>query len=385
SDPNLNFHFTPIGKGNTYPESLDIVVVTGPQPGNLPPVSSPSANILNPSSGQAVTFSANAFDPNGDTLAYYWEFGDGSESYSADNKPTQVHSFAAGEYAVRCVVSDMRGGTAQHTLIVRVGNPSLFSISGHVTDHRSQPMAGALVRTGSRSVFTDSDGSYVIPGLGAGNYTVSAIEPLRGAVELIHPFFNNPVTVGPSAQHIDFIGGTSAPPVTLVAAGAVWKYLDKGTDEGTAWQAPLFNDLTWSNGPAQLGYNEGDEATRIEDNATPGYNGPDTDRYITYYFRHSFNVANPATLTNLVLNVLRDDGAIVYLNGVEIRDLDGMIIRSNMPSGAINSATVASSNIPDTAEGSWLEYALDPTLLVEGQNVIAVEIHQSTNTSSDIS
>src|SRR6185503_16173505 len=108
----------------------------------------------------------------------YWEFGDGAESYSADNKPTQVHSFAnPGEYAVRCVVSDMRGGTAQHTLIVRVGNPNVFRISGHVVNERSQPLAGARVSAGSGAVFTDSDGSYNIPGLGSGSYTVSALEP----------------------------------------------------------------------------------------------------------------------------------------------------------------------------------------------------------------
>ncbi len=376
SDPTLNFHFTPIGKGNTYPESLDIVAVTGPQAGNLPPVSSPSANILNPSTGQPVTFSANASDPNGDTLAYYWEFGDGADSYSADNKPTQIHSFGtAGEYAVRCVVSDMRGGTAQHTLIVRVGNPSTFRISGHVVDQYSRPMAGARITSGSRTVFSDSDGSYVIPGHGAGNYTVSAIEPVSGAVELIHPFFNNPVVLGPDAQHIDFVVGTSAPPVTVVAAGAVWRYLDKGTDQGTAWQAPLFIDLTWSNGPAQLGYGEDDEATRIEDNATPGYVATDTDRYITYYFRHSFNVATPSTLTNFVLNVLRDDGAIVYLNGTEV-------FRNNMPTGAVTYLTLASGTSDDGT--TWYQTNIASSLLVPGLNVLAVEVHQESASSSDV-
>jgi hypothetical protein len=121
SDTNGAFHVTPIGKGNTYPESLDIVVRTGNQIGNLPPIAHVRASALNVSIGQSVTFTASATDPNGDPLAYYWEFSDSSDNYSTDNSPTQTRSFSsAGEYAARCVVSDMRGGTAQQTLILRV-------------------------------------------------------------------------------------------------------------------------------------------------------------------------------------------------------------------------------------------------------------------------
>ena len=52
--------------------------------------------------------------------------------------------------------------------------------------------------------------------------------------------------------------------IPLVPMGAVWKYLDTGVDQGTAWIAPAFNDSAWPSGPAQLGYGDGDEAT-------PGY------------------------------------------------------------------------------------------------------------------
>ena len=86
---------------------------------------------------------------------------------------------------------------------------------------------------------------------------------------------------------------------TLVAVGSVWKYLDDGTDQGTNWITPSFNDAAWKSGPAELGYgdnvppNPRPEATVVEDNATPGYNALDTDRYITTYFRHTFNAVNP--------------------------------------------------------------------------------------------
>jgi hypothetical protein len=371
SDPNLNFHFTPIGKGNTYPESIDIVAVAGVQTGNLPPLAIVSANTLNPAVGASVSFNVTASDPNNDALAYYWEFGDGADSYSSDNKPTQTHSFAsAGEYAVRCVVSDMRGGLAHHTVIVRVGSPAVFRISGHVVDQYSKPMIGALVTAGSKSVYVDSDGSYVIPGLTAGSYTVSTIEPLRGATGFVHPFFNNPVTLGPNAQGIDFIVGTGAPPVSLVATGAIWKYLDDGSDQGTAWRASSFSDLTWSNGPSRLGYGNDGESTPLS-------YGPDSaNKYITYYFRHYFNVTNPAAMTNLLMSVRRDDGAIVYLNGVEV-------FRNNMPTGTVTYTTLASGNASDDGD-TWFPTNIPPSLFVAGTNVLAAEVHQDSISSSDI-
>src|SRR6266545_2180251 len=104
---------------------------------------------------------------------------------------------------------------------------------------------------------------------------------------------------------------------TLVPFGATWRYLDNGTDQGTNWITPAFNDAAWASGPAQLGYGDGDEATRVEDNATPGYNAADQDRYITTYFRHHFTVANPASYVVAPLQVRRDDGVVVYLNGRE--------------------------------------------------------------------
>src|SRR5688572_17099691 len=71
SDTNVNFHVTAVGKGNTYPESLDIAAVTAPQPANQPPSAVVSASTLTPNVGRSVTFAASATDPNGDTLAYY--------------------------------------------------------------------------------------------------------------------------------------------------------------------------------------------------------------------------------------------------------------------------------------------------------------------------
>ncbi|HVE59590.1 MAG TPA: fibronectin type III domain-containing protein [Pyrinomonadaceae bacterium] len=161
---------------------------------------------------------------------------------------------------------------------------------------------------------------------------------------------------------------------TLVARGSSWKYLDNGSNQGTGWIAPAFNDSVWAAGNAQLGYGDGDEATVVS------YGADANNKYITTYFRKSFNVANPADFNNLTLDILRDDGAVVYLNGTEI-------YRNNMPAGAVGYQTLASTAISGAEETTTFLQAngISPSLLVAGNNVLAVEIHQSGGTSTDIS
>ena len=85
----------------------------------------------------------------------------------------------------------------------------------------------------------------------------------------------------------------------LVATGSTWRYLDNGSDQGSAWRMPTFDDTGWPNGPAQLGYGDGDEATVV------GYGGNPAAKNITPYFRRSFSVSNPLQFSSLNLRVLR--------------------------------------------------------------------------------
>src|SRR5436190_5606794 len=94
----------------------------------------------------------------------------------------------------------------------------------------------------------------------------------------------------------------SATDTPLITAGSIWSYLDNGSNQGTAWRGVGFNDSGWATGPAQLGYGDGDEATIVSF-------GPDANnKYITTYFRKTFNITNPSQFTSLTLNMIRDDG-----------------------------------------------------------------------------
>lgn len=175
-----------------------------------------------------------------------------------------------------------------------------------------------------------------------------------------------------SAAIVGLCTPARAADTTLVPTGAIWKYLDNGSNQGTAWQAPAFDDGLWASGPAQLGYGDFDEATVVSF-------GPNaSNKYITTYFRRAFNVTNAASFTSATLSVLRDDGAVVYLNGVEI-------YRTNMPAGTILFNTRAPVAVGGAEESTFFNAAVNPALLVEGMNVLAVEIHQQSVTSSDIS
>ena len=169
------------------------------------------------------------------------------------------------------------------------------------------------------------------------------------------------------------VGGlASGPPtntIVLVNTDAPWRYRDTGVFPGNSWTSRAFDDSAWPQGTAPLGYGDGDETTVV--NSSNGR--------ITTYFRRAFTVSNPSAIRSLSLLLLRDDGAIVYLNGTEV-------FRSNMPVGPVSSNTLASANATPLDESTLFHPAfVDPALLVAGTNVVSVEVHQVNSTSSDLS
>jgi hypothetical protein len=166
---------------------------------------------------------------------------------------------------------------------------------------------------------------------------------------------------------------TFRPPTILVATNARWRYLVTPSAPAATWKSIVFPDEAWPSGPAQLGFGDGDEATAIG-------SGPDpNNRYTTTYFRHAFNVVDPSVFGALLVRLLRDDGGIVSLNGTEI-------FRSNMGGGAVAYATQAVADaLPADETTQFYSTNLPTNLLRFGTNVVAVEIHQRSANSSDLS
>ena len=166
---------------------------------------------------------------------------------------------------------------------------------------------------------------------------------------------------------IRFAGSTPLP-------GSVWKYLDDGSNQGTAWQLPIYNDATWASGASELGYGDGDENTTVNAGCTPVASCG--TKFITTYFRKQITIANPLAYTSFNMSVKRDDGIIVYINGTEV-------YANNITSGALYT-DLASSGASDDGE-AVLTVNLPVSSFSTGVNTIAVEIHQSSASSSDIS
>lgn len=158
---------------------------------------------------------------------------------------------------------------------------------------------------------------------------------------------------------------------TLVPAGAEWKYLDDGTDQGTAWRGTTFDDSSWASGFAQFGYGDGDETTVVS------YGDDFNFRYITTYFRREFFLDRRDDIVGVELGVLRDDGAIVHVNNQQVA-------RSNISASA-NSVTLADRAVGDDVENEFVDVNVMNWPFVAGRNVIAVEIHQASRASNDMS
>jgi len=159
--------------------------------------------------------------------------------------------------------------------------------------------------------------------------------------------------------------------VVLAQAGSEWKYNDLGVVLASNWNTSAYDDNTWVAGNGVFGYGNGDETTVVSFGSDP------VNKNITTYFRKTFDITSITGFNTLKLMLKRDDGAVVYVNGVDV-------FRSNMPTGVINHSTTALDFIEGAQEDQWLTIFLPISYLNIGTNVVAVEIHKYTAFESDL-
>ncbi|MBO4907010.1 MAG: CotH kinase family protein [Bacteroidaceae bacterium] len=169
----------------------------------------------------------------------------------------------------------------------------------------------------------------------------------------------------------DYISDTH----TLVGISDMWYYYDQGSLDGTNWKSANYNLSSWRTGYGPFGYGnvgmEGssDYATTID------YGSNSKQKRPTYYFRRSINLSSEPTDEDVFqLTYYVDDGFVAYVNGVEV----GRYLMSGTPSYDTYSTTYVGA----TAATSTI--TIDNSLLHMGDNVIAVEVHNTSATSSDI-
>jgi hypothetical protein len=160
-------------------------------------------------------------------------------------------------------------------------------------------------------------------------------------------------------------GAVTTTDTVLVGQGEVWRYF-KGTQAPPAgWADRGFNDAGWLSGATGIGYGDGDDATVLSDMQ---------NAYLTVFCRKTFNVADPAAVDELILEITIDDGFHAYLNGTRVASFHAAGTGHNDPATVQEEPQLVSSDIT-----SWKD------LLVAGANVLAVSVHNGALGSSDVS
>ena len=176
--------------------------------------------------------------------------------------------------------------------------------------------------------------------------------------------------INPAASTLSISGGGGGGVITTtyVSNGDNWKYLDNGSNQGTAWRTTIFDDGSWAAGDAELGYGDNDEETVVN-------SGPNGARFATTYFRKQVTIPDPSIFGDFLLSVTYDDSYVVYVNGSEVARHFGLPTNPAFNLYATNTVgDNAIDNIP-----------LPTSVFSAGANTIAVEIHQGNSSSSDIS
>ena len=194
-------------------------------------------------------------------------------------------------------------------------------------------------------------------------YTTDGSDPRRLGGSI------NPDAISQSGSTLD---------VTIIPLNSEWKYSDSDGDLGSSWKEPEFNDTNWKEGSSPLGFgNISNTAFVPRENISLETIINPRPRQITTYFRKTFDLKDAKSHFELRLKIMSDGGGAVYMNGVEIfRD-------SNLPANA-KYETTTENDSSDLNEGDLDEYIVDPNSLREGNNVIAVEMHNGSRSSSDM-
>jgi len=253
------------------------------------------------------------------------------------------------------------GGPIALTFIREI---SFFKVSGG--DISSDGKLVALRRGGKAWAWVRQSGQSIGDALGGSGVEIPVATEPNGEAIGFHPTGLGYYTLSEGLNQTNYYyrrtdSGVPKQPVVLIKPGEVWRYSDLGSDEGTAWRQPAFDDSSWASGPAQLGYGQGDEQTVIS------FGPDDFAKNPTTYFRKQFTQGTSVTLSNLALRICGNDGVAVYLNGVEV------LRRRLAPDAAFDQLATA----PNADwQNYWFSFPINPAQVHAGTNTIAVEVHR---------
>ncbi len=183
------------------------------------------------------------------------------------------------------------------------------------------------------------------------------------------------VVIEPLIDDKNFVSWTLSEPYPfqsqVLGKSTTWRYFYDSIAPSGTWTAAAYVDTTWKKGSGKFGYDTSEKRTY---DTKLSFGDSTSNKYMTAYFRTKFDSKDVSTVDSMVLSITYDDGAIVYLNGKELK-------RFNMSSSEKISYSTGTPSHLDDAIG---KLTIKKSDLTSGTNVLAVEVHQYNAQSSDL-
>lgn len=151
-----------------------------------------------------------------------------------------------------------------------------------------------------------------------------------------------------------------------------WVYLIGNSEPSFNWTKLDYGESGWKIGKGGIGYGDNDDGTVI----APAR---------SVYIRNHFTIVDKAAIVSAILQADYDDAFVAYLNGVEIAraNISGTPPRFNTEPNGLHEATLYQGGVP---ESFFISKTKIEELFIEGENVLAIQIHNKEGTnSSDLS
>ena len=153
---------------------------------------------------------------------------------------------------------------------------------------------------------------------------------------------------------------------TIIYASDTWSYFPGSSDPGSSWKNIDFDDSGWQKGAGGIGFGDNDDVTVIS-------NVP------SLFLRIKFNISDTSKINELVFNIDYDDGFIAYINSSEIA-------RAGLSGNPVLYTDFADNHEAVMKDGGLPDiYKVDKNILKNGENILTIEIHNGSATSSDMS
>jgi hypothetical protein len=204
-----------------------------------------------------------------------------------------------------------------------------------------------------------------------------------------------PVYAEITGPPVYYFASDPAPPdeVLIARAAGGWSFQALRAEPpndatGKPWKQRGYIETNWQqNRTAPIGFGTIGQNTTVTLGTTlaAAEQGPPNDRTRTVYFRREFTVADASDIRALGIELLRDDAAVIHLNGAEVARIN--IDSGTTPGGVIGYSTLAGGSISGDAESTRIQVPVPDAVLanlVDGANLIAVEVHQDDADSSDL-